>query len=50
MSPFVWHHGLTTTGDYKAVVDCLTKCFDPAGNEVEWQYQMQSQRQRNKSH
>ena len=23
MSPFLWHHGLTMTGDYKAVVDCL---------------------------
>ena len=44
----VSHRGLSMTGDYKAVVDCLKECFDPAGNEIEWQYQMQSRRQRNR--
>ena len=40
------HHGLVGTEDYKALVDCLKECFDPAGNEIEWQYQLQSRRQR----
>ena len=40
------HHGLVGTEDYKALVDCLKECFDHAGNEIEWQYQLQSRRQR----
>ena len=40
------HHGLVETEDYKALVDCLKECFDPAGNEIEWQYKMQRHRQR----
>ena len=38
--------GLVTTDDYEATKEELRRQFAPAGNEVEWQYQLQTRRQR----
>ena len=42
----VSQHGLLETGDYRAVTGCLRQHYAPDGNELEWQYKLQTRTQR----
>ena len=42
----VSQHGLLETGDYGAVTGCLQQHYAPDGNELEWQYKLQTRTQR----
>lgn len=42
----VSHSGLLETGDYPAVTACLKQHYAPAGNELEWQYKLQTRTQK----
>ena len=39
-------HGLLETGNYCAVTGCLRQHYAPDGNELEWQYKLQTRTQR----
>lgn len=42
----VTHCGLLETGDYPAVTACLKQHYAPDGNELEWQYKLQTRTQK----
>ena len=42
----VSQHGLLETGDYRAVTRCLRQHYARDGNELEWQYKLQTRTQR----
>ena len=42
----VSQRGLLETGDYHAVTECLRQRYPPEGNELEWQYKLQTRVQK----